>query len=139
MKRANRGIFLVSVALPVWMGAVGYRALSQQAQETKNVFEGNPKAIEQGVHLYRYRCAVCHGIEGRGYRASDLTSGEWTHGGSDAQLFRVITRGMPGTEMPATALLDDEAWMVIAYLRTLSGPGTDIEKQGNAENGEKIY
>lgn len=112
---------------------------AQPIQEVKNPLEGDPKAIEQGMHLYRYRCAVCHGIDGRGYRASDLTSGEWTHGGGDGQLYRVISRGIPGTEMPGTNLLEDEAWMVIAYLRTLSGPGADTEEQGNAEKGEKLY
>ncbi len=53
-----------------------------------NPFIGDTKAVEQGRNIFRGRCAVCHGMDAKGYRGTDLTSGEWVHGGSDAQLFR---------------------------------------------------
>ena len=57
--------------------------------------------------------------------ALDLTTGEWLHGGSDAQLFRTIARGVPGTEMPGNVnMSEDEVWMILAYLRTLARRNT---------------
>jgi putative heme-binding domain-containing protein len=95
------------------------------------------KAIEQGMNLYRFRCAVCHGIDGRGERATDLT--ETVHEKTDAQLFRVVERGVPGTEMPAAPLHGDEIRMVVAYLRTLGGRPSATDAGGNPENGKKIF
>jgi mono/diheme cytochrome c family protein len=74
--------------------------------------------------LYRARCAVCHGAEGRGDgpaaalltpRPRDFTSGVYkfrsTPSGSlptEADLFRTITRGLSGTGMPPFADLLSE-------------------------------
>ena len=53
---------------------------------TTNPLAGDAAAIRQGQNIYRGRCAVCHGIDAKGYRGSDLTTGDWVHGGSDAQI-----------------------------------------------------
>jgi cytochrome c oxidase cbb3-type subunit 3 len=121
-------------ALAVWTGN-GWA----QTSEIKNPVEGQPKAIERGEYVYKRRCASCHGFDARGYRATDLTTGQFSRGTSDAQLYRVITRGIPTTEMPATALDDDEVWALISYMRTLIVPTPNAAVRGNAEAGEKIY
>src|SRR5260370_28351068 len=79
-----------------------------QTRETKNPVEGQRKAIEQGDFIYKRRCSNCHGLDARGYRAPDLTAGQFANGTSDAQLYRVITRGIPATEMPANNMNEDE-------------------------------
>jgi putative heme-binding domain-containing protein len=82
---------------------------------------------------------VCHGIDAKGYRGTDLTSGEWMHGGTDSDLFQTISRGVPGTEMPGGAnLSDDEVWMLIAYLRSLA-TGTPVPERGDASRGETLF
>jgi mono/diheme cytochrome c family protein len=113
----------------------------QEAEQIEgNPFEGDPDAIEQGMSRYRARCALCHGMDAKGYRAPDLTSGQSRHGDSDVQLFRVIRRGVPGTEMqPTRRMPDDELWTVIAYLRTLRGSAEADLDRGNAQNGENLY
>lgn len=123
-----------SFALGVWTGSG-----AAQTREIRNPVEGQPKAIERGEYVYKRRCASCHGFDARGYRASDLTTGQFPQGTGDAQLYRVITRGIPATEMPGTAMDDDDAWALISYMRTLivSTPNADL--RGNAEAGEKIY
>jgi putative heme-binding domain-containing protein len=75
-------------------------------------------------------------------RGPDLTTGQWSHGGTDAQLFQTIMRGIPGTEMPGAQIsntTDDQVWALIAYLRTLSGPTSAEEQRGNAQNGETLF
>jgi cytochrome c oxidase cbb3-type subunit III len=121
--------------------AVTAPALAQPATtRTENPLTGDAKAIDAGKNIYRGRCGVCHGIDAKGYRGSDLTTGDWVHGGSDAQIFRTIARGVPGTEMPGHGnMSEEEVWMVIAYLRTLSSPGGAAAERGDAARGEQIF
>lgn len=116
-------------------------AQAQDADPARaNPLAGNPTAIKQGQNIYRGRCAVCHGIDAKGYRGSDLTSGDWVHGGSDAQVFRTIRGGVPGTEMPGNGTMsEEEIWMVVAYLRTLVNPAGAAPEKGDASRGEQIF
>ena len=105
-----------------------------------NPLEGNATAIKQGQNIYRGRCGVCHGIDAKGYRGSDLTTGDWVHGGADPQIFKTIRTGVPGTEMPPNPnMSEEEIWMVISYLRTLSAPGGTPPDRGDATRGEQIF
>lgn len=105
-----------------------------------NPLAGDAAAITQGRNIYRGRCGVCHGIDAKGYRGSDLTMGDWVHGGSDAQVFKTIQSGVTGTEMPGqSSMSDEEIWMVIAYLRTLSAPGGAAFDRGDAARGERLF
>jgi putative heme-binding domain-containing protein len=116
-------------------------SLAQQG-ETTNPLQGNAQAIDQGQQLFRLSCASCHGLNAKGLRGPDLTAGQWRRGGSDAQLFRTIMQGIPGTDMPGAQIGDatpDQVWAVIAYLRTLSGPASEEDKRGNAQNGETLF
>ena len=128
-------VFLVSCVL-------GPTATSwaQDTQERTNPLTGNPTAVGQGRNIYRGRCGVCHGIDAKGFRGSDLTSGDWVHGGSDAQVFNTILTGVPGTEMPANPNMSpDEIWMVITYLRTLNAPGSAVPERGDAARGAQLF
>jgi putative heme-binding domain-containing protein len=112
-----------------------------QAQNaTTNPLTGDASAINGGKNIYRGRCAVCHGIDAKGYRGSDLTTGDWVHGGSDVQIFKTIQTGVTGTEMPGNVnMSEEEIWMVIAYLRTLSSPGGPAVERGDATNGDRLF
>jgi putative heme-binding domain-containing protein len=117
------------------------RALPAQAQKaTVNPLAGDANAITGGKNIYRGRCGVCHGIDAKGYRGSDLTTGDWVHGGSDVQIFKTIQSGVAGTEMPANGnMSEDEIWMVIAYLRTLGSPGGAAAERGDAASGDRLF
>ncbi len=99
-------------------------------------FPASPRAdVRKGEALYARKCAVCHGREGKGDgpaefvlfpKPRDLTSGKFkirstpTLPTSD-DLFRVITRGIPGTAMPGWAALpESERWDLVAYVKHLS-------------------
>lgn len=99
----------------------------------------NSAAIQEGASLFRANCSPCHGPNARGGgRGPDLTSGRWTHGSTDDEIFRTISQGAPGTEMPANALEDSEIRTIIAYLRSLAPP-KNITVAGDAANGKKIF
>lgn len=130
--------WLAAALVVVWASRA---ALAQQGEPT-NPLQGNAQAIDQGQQLFRSSCASCHGLNAKGLRGPDLTTGQWTRGGSDGQLFRTIMQGIPGTDMPGAQFSDatpDQVWAVIAYLRTLSGPASEEDTRGNAQNGETVF
>jgi putative heme-binding domain-containing protein len=96
-------------------------------------------AAKEGASVFRANCSPCHGLNARGGgRGPDLTSGRWTHGSTDAAIFRTISQGVPGTEMPANALEDSEIRAIIAYLRSLS-PQSQPTVIGDAAKGKQIF
>src|ERR1700730_19048785 len=97
-----------------------------------NPVAGNSAAIREGASLFRANCSHCHGLNAQGGgRGPDLTAGRWVHGSSDADIFRTITRGVPGTEMPANGFDDSETWAILAYLRSLT-PGNSETVSGDS-------
>ena len=56
--------------------------------------------LEEGRVAFRGSCSLCHGIKGEGGRGPDLTIGVYSAGDSDADLYKVISNGVTGTEMP---------------------------------------
>ena len=78
--------------------------------------EGTPAAA--GAAIFQRSCASCHNVEGR---APSLSTGDFTHGGDDAQIAQTIRAGVPGTQMPPfPALSADEIRQLVAYIRSLS-------------------
>src|SRR5579862_766528 len=95
--------------------------------------------VKEGASLFRGNCSPCHGLNAKGGgRGPDLTSGRWTHGSSDAEIFRTISQGVPGTQMPANGFEDSETWAIIAYLRSRT-PSQHSKASGDAAKGEKLF
>jgi cytochrome c oxidase cbb3-type subunit III len=124
--------------LIICLGSVYLVALGQE-NEIKNPLTGDPSAIKEGSSLFRANCSPCHGLNaGGGGRGPNLRSGLWVHGGSDAAIFRTITQGVAGTEMPANPFEDSEIWALVAYLRSVSaGPKTPVP--GDLAEGERQF
>ena len=98
----------------------------------------NDPNITQGAILFRQECVFCHGVSARGgMRGPDLTTGVWSHGGSDAELAATITDGVQGTAMPPNKLTGDEVHTIIAYLRSLQQPPAPTS--GDARRGEALF
>jgi putative heme-binding domain-containing protein len=107
-------------------------------EATRNPYAGDPKAATQGAVLFRQECTYCHGVSARGgMRGPDLTTGTWTHGGTDSELATTISVGVPGTAMPPNKLTEEEIWQLITYLRTLQQPLA--AQTGDARRGESLF
>jgi cytochrome c oxidase cbb3-type subunit III len=110
-----------------------------QNKEVRNPLTGDPSAIKEGSSLFRANCSPCHGLNaGGGGRGPDLRAGLWVHGSSDAAIFRTISEGVSGTEMPANPFEDSEIWALVAYLRSVSG-GTKTPVAGDTARGERLF
>jgi cytochrome c oxidase cbb3-type subunit III len=110
------------------------------AQET-NPLASDPKAAETGRWMFRIYCAPCHGIHADGGKGPDLTLGSYSAGDRDIDLFRVIARGVPGTEMAAYGegrVEDDGIWRLVSYIRSVARHDNS-SIQGDAGAGQRIF
>ena len=99
--------------------------------------EPTEENILEGKRIYNFRCSLCHGVDGDGNgpvaatlepRPRDFTGGNFrfrtTKTGevpTDEDMFRTITRGIPGTAMPSWAPLPaEDRWKVIYYVKEIS-------------------
>jgi PQQ-dependent dehydrogenase (methanol/ethanol family) len=95
--------------------------------------------IEAGRNLFRKTCPACHGAEAKGGRGPDLTSGRWKFGSSDADILRNILSGIPGTQMPAFPMPEDEGRAIVAWLRSLRSVGPEEEVSGDPRAGRVLF
>jgi mono/diheme cytochrome c family protein len=96
----------------------------------------SPELLALGQTTFDKECAACHGAAGDGAgeaayllypRPRDFTSGQfriistWDGVPTDEDLFRTISRGMPGSAMPSWAHLPEETrWGLVHYVKTFS-------------------
>ena len=127
-----------AVLVAGFVGSLALHLSGQVATPARNPLAGDPAAVTEGAVLFRQECVFCHGVAARGgVRGPDLTTGSWSHGGSDADVFETIKTGVPGTEMPAHTLTDEEIWRIVAYLRTVEQPVTPVT--GDPKRGEALF
>jgi len=120
--------------------------LSLASADDRNPFAGNAKAAKAGESEFRINCALCHGLGARGGgRGPDLTRAQKKHAHSDAEMFQVISNGIPGTVMPANGtngqgvgMTDEEIWQIITYIRSVEvkAPAAPL---GDAGHGKQLF
>ncbi len=114
-------------------------------QALTNPFAGNAQAADDGHKLFLQSCAPCHGRDGtggqgqaEGMRPPDLTRGVFKAGKQDADLFRVISSGVKGTEMPSfSSLGSEQIWRLVTFVRTLSVVAPVLN--GDPAAGEALF
>ncbi len=99
---------------------------------------------------YAALCAICHGVDARGYaadQAPSLVTSTFLESATDDFLFRSIAGGRPGTSMAAYSkalhgpLEDPEIGEIVAWLRA-QGPEQKplpAVNAGDAKRGAEVY
>ena len=146
--RIARRILIAAVS---WLAIVGASAAVLAADKPSQPMPAvSDDLLEKGRATYFRRCSFCHGLLGDGEgpaakyldpRPRDFTLGTFkfrtTQSGelpTDEDLFRTVSRGLPGTGMQAfdsdlikNGLSEDERWQVIAYIKTFAQEFDDPE------------
>ena len=100
--------------------------------------QSSPDDVAEGERLYGVQCAICHGPRGDGGRGANLALPRLRHAPDDTALAGVIRRGIPGTEMPGSALSARQVGQVAAFVRTL-GRVRPEPVAGDAARGRSLY
>lgn len=124
LSSSTRYVGLIAVVL---LTACGRDAsVTEPAPEALTVvqaFMADPAALQRGEALFTGTCAgYCHSFSGPNADALFLFDCEWKHGGTDEDIFRTVTTGVPNTRMVGfgTNFPEGEAdlWKIIAFLRS---------------------
>ena len=84
--------------------------------------ERNAFALSQGKTLFQwFNCTGCHANGGGGIGPA-LMDDQWRYGNNPEQIYASIMAGRPNG-MPAFRgkLNEDQAWQLVAYVRSMSG------------------
>lgn len=100
--------------------------------DMKNPVTDSADAADRGKNVYQRKCKKCHGVNGDAKAAASsdqeikpvaFTAPGYLKGRADGQMFFIIEKGSPNTDMEAygpgseTNLSKEDIWSVIAYLR----------------------
>src|ERR1700722_867324 len=139
LSRLVRCYFLVALFATLF-------ALPNVLAHNQNPLANDPQAAKLGQFQFRSNCAFCHGLGARGGgRGPDLTRAQKRHGNADADLFRTINEGVPGTAMPpngatqqGVGMTEEEIRQVIAYIRSVQKKAP-AEVPGSAAHGRELF
>jgi len=112
----------------------------------QNPLAGDPKAAKAGEYEFRINCALCHGLGARGGgRGPDLTHAQKKHAHNDAEMFQIISNGIPGTAMPANGtngqgvgMTDEEIWQIITYIHSQEVQSSS-KISGDPAHGKELF
>src|SRR5262249_32649179 len=93
------------------------------------------KTSEAGRELFRRNCSSCHGRQADGGSAPNLSRGSR----DDAEVTRIISNGVPGTDMAAYGgrLSSADIARILTFLR--GAVVNDAPSSGNAARGEALF
>ncbi|MDP6342761.1 MAG: ethylbenzene dehydrogenase-related protein [Alphaproteobacteria bacterium] len=142
--------FLVIAMLAALLSPLGAVPAAAKPVADAPMPEVTDAFLAEGEEIYYRRCSFCHGLLGDGEgpaakyldpRPRDFTLGTFkfrtTQSGElpqDSDLFRTVSRGLPGTGMQAfdgdlikNGLDERQRWAVIAYIKTFAPEFEDEE------------
>ncbi len=154
----NRWRIVQSLFVSLCLLGLGEVSAQQKPPETSD-------SAAKGKEIYTQRCWFCHGVDGDGNgpvadyldpRPRDFTLAVYklrtTQSGEvplDEDLFRTISRGIPGTAMQGfeNILTEEERRQVIAFIKTFAAdffeepplPAEIGPERGSLEKGKEVY
>ena len=132
----RRGFGWTTVALAA---AAGLLAATGAAAQQTHAGEYAQADINYGMQVYGETCVACHGPDGDAVDGVSFRTGQFRSAGSDQDLRRIISAGIPDTAMPPGDYSESELTGLVAYLRTMGDFDPSDVTVGDALSGEAIY
>ncbi|MGC2638299.1 MAG: c-type cytochrome [Acidobacteriaceae bacterium] len=144
-------VAMAALALAAGLAGCGHLPGEVAAQGTAQ----RPDQVTDFHALYNVNCRACHGENGQNGPAMDLANPEFQALVDDNTLRKIITNGLPGTQMPAWAqsaggmLTDEQIDAIIAGMRRewakpdafagATPPPFAQDQAGNSQHGQQVY
>lgn len=97
----------------------------------------DPAALSEANDIFVKNCVSCHGQGGAGTIGPNLTDDYWIHGGSPANIAKVIYNGVPEKGMISwkNIISNEQIVKLVSYIKSLRGTNPPNAKapQGNLE------
>lgn len=150
---AIRAMNSIEAAVPDEVVISMYKYLDSETGLIITPLESSPELMIAASGIYNSRCAVCHGITGRGDgpfysqgnrpgAASPLIppkvfTSEDFRDITDIKLYWRIMEGVPGTGMPSWGgtLSEDAIWLLVKYVRLLIPTNEPFKSEGISSAG----
>jgi cytochrome c oxidase cbb3-type subunit 3 len=86
-------------------------------------YVNDPSKVEAGAEHFTAQCVACHGAEGQGLIGPNLTDEYWIRGGSDTDIYTVISKGSLEKGMPPWEVMftPEQRAELVAYVKSLQG------------------
>ena len=98
-------------------------------------YENDSQKAEAGAVHYQAQCAACHGAEGQGLIGPNLTDDYWIRGGTNTDIYTVISKGSLEKGMPPWEAMytPEQRAELVAYIRSLAGTNPGNAKAAEGE------
>src|SRR5262245_30116399 len=141
MSRRARIVFLIAGSAIVLTGVL---AAQQTAPAAVDPLGSTPAAIAAGQTLFNQVCQSCHGPGGQGSDRGPALTGTLKNGNTDADVFRTIRNGVPGTQMVAFgSFTDAQVWQLVSFIHSTQGGAPAAAPAGTATGdvagGEAVF
>ncbi len=114
-------------------------AAAAAAAAAVDEFTVTPELVSAGESIYMTQCVACHGPDLQGLIGPSFVDDEWIHGGTVADVFRIIREGVPEKGMIpwAQVLSPQQINEVAAFIiqRYLDATGGVIEDMRSSSGG----
>lgn len=129
------------IGLVILAGSIALAAPQRRfVERTPNPLGDSPQVASEGRAIYNQSCTVCHGVDGTaGDRAPALAAARRYVRRSNSELFDAIRNGIPGTLMPALPLSENDAWKVVAYIKSLRATASQFPVDGDVDAGSEVF
>lgn len=103
--------------------------------ENTVVFDESAAALASGKAIFETNCVACHASDGGGGVGPNLTDEYWIHGGSIADVFRIVKYGVVEKGMIPwqDQLSPEQMQQVSSYILTMKGTTPAIPKEPQGE------
>jgi len=140
MSRRARILFLIAGSTVL----TGVLAAQQTAPAATNPLGSTSAAIAAGQTLFNQVCQSCHGPGAQGSDRGPALTGTLKNGNTDADLFRTIRNGVPGTQMVAFgSFTEAQVWQLVSFVRSTQGGAPAAAPAGSATgdvaDGEAVF
>jgi len=123
-----RALLLTLLVLGLQSPTAPRKGGNPEAAKIKNPVAATPESAAAGKRIYQRLCIRCHGPAGKGdgeaavgAEPADLTSGKWTFGSTDGEIYASIREGTSkDMEGYAERISETDTWNVVNYVRSFA-------------------